>query len=506
MSDGHATYFGQLQPHILPEGDGEFARTQTGDNSAETDPTLMAVGWTSEPEQQGGGHNYKFRRDLITRIDKVIQNFREQKVGKIEALTRPSELPKKLTLASKLDRQQLMTTQPRLTSLMFNNNLLNDGVNMQPSWLELAMSRPLQGNETEMNTSNTNKEKPDKEGQKMVKQGGSYANFKDSSQGSIGIETQLSLLTQMMIQLQQEEKGSQTRRNVYISCNYHDTQLRPMHRTMKLMKTKRRWGKSRIFQWDITFAEQDIQCSSTAPQGFPDSEWRHIFCGEAINFDVILSNLHHVAPPKENVGCIGRTEISLGSTDLARKVQTSGNWTATWNATVKATTYAFPHQDSELWQWGDYLSSEFSARQTSAHHKLIAFDKAVRTWVGGRQAILLTDCNEFTYLYLAFLLPDGIQMGSVGWQGDNERRTKSASTDICRRFNSANGCWSPAGTCHFCHACFICKQSGHGKENCPQQTWSDIWDMPKIPPVQWWRRRGYALWITPMPCGLDWMS
>ena len=68
----------------------------------------------------------------------------------------------------------------------------------------------------------------------------------------------------------------------------------------------------------------------------------------------------------------------------------SSNWTAAWNTTVKATAYTFPHRDDELWQWGDYLSSEFSARQTSAHHKLIAFDMAVRTQVGGGQAILLT--------------------------------------------------------------------------------------------------------------------
>ena len=141
----------------------------------------------------------------------------------------------------------------------------------------------------------------------------------------------------------------------------------------------------------------------------------------------MFSNLHHVAPPKENVGRIGRTEVSLGSSDPARKVQTSGDWTAAWNATVKATAYAFPHRADELCQWGDYLSSEFSARQSSAHHKLIAFDKAVRTRVGGGQAILLTDRNEFSYLYSAFLLPDGIQTSSIGRQGDKTRST----VDIC---------------------------------------------------------------------------
>jgi hypothetical protein len=98
-----------------------------------------------------------------------------------------------------------------------------------------------------------------------------------------------------------------------------------------------------IFQKDITFAECEIQRSALAPQGFPESEWRHIFKGEAVNLNVIFSNVHHIAPPKENVGCIRRTEISLGKTDPARKIQTSGNWTAAWHATTKATTYAFPH-------------------------------------------------------------------------------------------------------------------------------------------------------------------
>lgn len=168
----------------------------------------------------------------------------------------------------------------------------------------------------------------------------------------------------------------------------------------------------RISQRAIAFAERDIRCSTTAPQGFPESEWRHIFRGEAVNLDIIFSNLHHIAPPKENVGRIGRTEISLGSTDPARKVQTSGDWTAAWNATVKATAYAFPHRADELRQWGDYLSSEFSAGQASAHQKLIA------------------DRNKFSYLYSAFLLPDGIQTGSisVGRQGD---RARSTTADIC---------------------------------------------------------------------------
>ena len=91
------------------------------------------------------------------------------------------------------------------------------------------------------------------------------------------------------------------------------------------------------------FAKHKIRRATSAPQGVPESEWKHIFKGEAINLNVLFSNFHHVAPPKENVGCIRTTEISLGKSDPARKVQTSGDWTIAWHAASKVTSYVFPH-------------------------------------------------------------------------------------------------------------------------------------------------------------------
>jgi len=181
------------------------------------------------------------------------------------------------------------------------------------------------------------------------------------------------------------------------------------------MRTKRKWETLAIFQKDLSFAEREICQAATAPQGFPDSEWKQVSKGEAINLNVIFSNLHHIAPPKENVGCISGTEIFLEKADPAWKVQTSGNWTVAWHAATKAVMFVFPHRGEELQQWGDYMASEFSAKQPNAHHKLIAFDKAIQAMVGGGQAVLLTDHDQFTYLYSAYLLPDGIQ-GGLGMQ------------------------------------------------------------------------------------------
>jgi hypothetical protein len=223
-----------------------------------------------------------------------------------------------------------------------------------------------------------------------------------------------------------------------------------------------------IFQKDYSFAEREIRRASTAPQGFPESEWKRIFKGEAINLDVIFSNLHHIAPPKENVGRIGGTEISLGKADPARKVQTSGDWTVAWHAASKAIVFAFPHRIEELREWGDYMASEFSAKQLNAHHKLIAFDKAVRAMVGGGQAILLTDREQFAYLYSAYLLPDGIQGGSTTRLAVGDR-SRERTSEACRRFNTAEGCRRTANTCRYRHICHKCKQPGHGQSSCSQQ-------------------------------------
>jgi hypothetical protein len=66
------------------------------------------------------------------------------------------------------------------------------------------------------------------------------------------------------------------------------------------------------------------------------------------------------------------------------------------------------------------MGSEFSAQLSSSHHKLIVFDKAIRTRVGGGQAFLLTEHEQFSSLYSAFLLLDRVQGGLSGQFGAGE--------------------------------------------------------------------------------------
>ncbi|KIJ90179.1 hypothetical protein K443DRAFT_116981, partial [Laccaria amethystina LaAM-08-1] len=90
-----------------------------------------------------------------------------------------------------------------------------------------------------------------------------------------------------------------------------------------------------LFARDHKMIKQWIQTSRTAPLGFPASEWDNIIRGQAVNIDAVFSSLHHISAPKENIGRVGATEISLGRSEPSRKVQTSGEWTSAWNATIK---------------------------------------------------------------------------------------------------------------------------------------------------------------------------
>ena len=413
MTGAHVAYFGQSQSHTLPEGDGKPGSSGNGRTQIESDfiitPVRLTLQWTEEGlEQRENRPNPDFRWDLIARIKVLVQDFRDQKMAKLETLFKilqviqeadVDEHIRQATHKEYSTQVDLIDSQRRSAEQRGEHAAQLARVGEEPEvsgdWDDTE--RCHRRRESTRDRSNTD------EAEKFMRDLRKELTRKHRQQSPTdpsGSDDELAS--------GKREGESNKKRHIYQSdlpwyTVETDTQNHKIDENRK--KTRE---TLRVFQWDITFAEWDIWCSATAPQGFPEPEWWHIFHGEAVNLDIVFSNLHHVAPPKENVGCIGRTEVFLGSSDPVRKVQTSGDWTAAWNATVKATAYAFPHQADELRQWGDYLSSEFSARQSSAHHKLIAFDKAVRTQVGGGQAILLTDRNEFSYLYSVFLLPDSI--------------------------------------------------------------------------------------------------
>ena len=117
-----------------------------------------------------------------------------------------------------------------------------------------------------------------------------------------------------------------------------------------------------------------------------------------VNLDIIFSNLHHIAPPKGNVGHISGTEISLGKADPARKVQTSGDWTVAWHAATKAVMFAFPHRGEELWQWGTTWHQSSQLNNPVHITNLLPSTRLSGQWSGeGRQSSSLTVTSSPTF-------------------------------------------------------------------------------------------------------------
>jgi len=93
----------------------------------------------------------------------------------------------------------------------------------------------------------------------------------------------------------------------------------------------------------------------------------------------------------------------------------SGEWTSTWNATVKAIKFTFPHRERELREYGEYIEGHFSARIQSSHRKIILYDSAIRNEVGGGQNTLLTDTHHFSRFYSAIVMPDGVESNNISF-------------------------------------------------------------------------------------------
>ena len=224
-----------------------------------------------------------------------------------------------------------------------------------------------------------------------------------------------------------------------------------------------------IFQRDLAAVKRWIRCASSAPAGFPSTEWDALIKGETVDIDTVFSSLHHVHSIDESVGRVGSTEIQFGRPKPAAKVETSGQWTSAFNLIVKATAFVFTHRYDELRQYGDYMEELFSAKSITVHPKLFKYDEAIRYKVGQGQNILLTDRGEFVRYYEAIVASDGVgtEGASGGSRGTSGKGGKSKEkSDICHRFNGANGCSSTAEKCKYKHICKKCKQYGHGKMDC----------------------------------------
>ena len=225
----------------------------------------------------------------------------------------------------------------------------------------------------------------------------------------------------------------------------------------------------RAFNRDVAKAKFLVKIAPNSPSGIPSSQWERILKGESVDLNQFFASLHHVIPDEERTGRLGDTEISFGVAEPKKKISTAAEWSSSWRRASKAISFAFPHRREELLEYGDYIESEFAAKITSSHHKLLLYDIALRNEVAAGQQTLLTDFHKFSRLYSAIVLPYGTEIGGTECEcqpGKKPRSQKGDKPEICNKFN-AGTCKNLAADCKYRHICKSCGKSDHGKKDCP---------------------------------------
>jgi hypothetical protein len=202
---------------------------------------------------------------------------------------------------------------------------------------------------------------------------------------------------------------------------------------------------------------------------FPDSEWKNVISGRAVNLDAVLSGQLSTTQDDPKVEKFGDLEISFGAVEPTKVVKNGGDWTIAWNKTVRATMFAFPHRIHELSSYGEYIVNLFSVTHPSVHSRVVAFDKAVRKRVGNVRNLELTDFEKFADLKIAHMDSIGVSVvsGTSKDKGDQKgKRGKNWKKDEpCNKWNDGK-CNQAEEDCRRRHVCNKCRKGGHKGKEC----------------------------------------
>ena len=132
-----------------------------------------------------------------------------------------------------------------------------------------------------------------------------------------------------------------------------------------------------VYTVDPKAAKRSLTNQPDCPE-FPDSEWKNVISGRAVNLDAVLTGQLSTTNDDLKTEKFGDFEVTFGAVEPTKIVKDGGDWLIAWNKTVRAITFAFPHRHSELTSYGEYIINLFSVTHPTVHNRVIAFDKAVR--------------------------------------------------------------------------------------------------------------------------------
>ncbi|KIM83784.1 hypothetical protein PILCRDRAFT_6681 [Piloderma croceum F 1598] len=176
----------------------------------------------------------------------------------------------------------------------------------------------------------------------------------------------------------------------------------PIHRRPKINTEQFPWNLIANYVLDVKLAKLHLLNSGAAPE-FPDSEWKSLLSGLAVNLDAVFSGRYSTEHDAKTSHEIGDFTISTREATVSKSVKTAGDWFIAWNQASAATTFAFLHRNRECQDYGRHILDLFAAFAEEHHHLILNYDRAVRKRVALRQNLLLTDLAEFGDLRVQFL-------------------------------------------------------------------------------------------------------
>ena len=205
---------------------------------------------------------------------------------------------------------------------------------------------------------------------------------------------------------------------------------------------------------------------------FPDSEWKNIIFGRAVNLDAVLSGQLSTTQDEPKIEKFGDLEITFGAVEPTKHVKNAGDWTIAWNRAIRAIIFAFPHRIQELTSYGEYIVNLFSVTHSSVHNRIITFDKAVRKRVGSVRNLELSDFEKFADLKIAHMDSIGISVVSGSSKDDGGKKGKRGKNwkkdEPCNKWNDGK-CSQEEEDCRRLHICNKCRKGGHKGKDCKKQ-------------------------------------
>jgi hypothetical protein len=217
---------------------------------------------------------------------------------------------------------------------------------------------------------------------------------------------------------------------------------------------------------DLKLTKAHLLNSGAAPE-LPDSEWKSILSGLAVNLDAVFTGRYSTEHDPKVTHEIGDFTISTREITTSKSIKSAGDWFIAWNQTAAATAFAFPHRYRECQEYGKHILSLFAAFAQEHHHLILNYDRAVRKRVGLHRSLLLTDIAEFGDLRVQYLDIRGANSGPQT-QANTGRRSTKRPNDPCLRWNRGN-CPNSAERCFYRHVCSYCRSPDHVNSACPNK-------------------------------------